>query len=213
MKKSKNQQAWVLALALSLVSCLIILSSVNWGVWTSWTQRSLIAFTVYNFYLWYLLRINFMKKDIEIRGNTISFLRIELPGNNTRWVLFIGREGNWLRYLINATGHFFAGCHRCPEIAPSVNKHLLSINFCACAKHEGYNLLTTQSHGREENKTWFVNIYCFNFSEKLSPLPISGNYIPPFFPLGTASLLSPLPKGEVKVLTRRLFMLVRHSPT
>ena len=45
-----------------------------------------------------------------------------------------------------------------------------------------------------EEKEVFVNIYCFDFPEKLSLHPISGNYIPPFF--------HPLPKGMVKVLAK-----------
>ena len=55
-----------------------------------------------------------------------------------------------------------------------------------------------------KEKEVFVNIYCFDFSEKLSLHPISGNYIPPFFHQWTVSLY-PLPKGMVKVLAKWTF--------
>lgn len=143
MKRSDNQQAWVFILVLSPVSYLIILSSVKWGIWTSWTWRSLTTLIISGFYLWFSFRINFLKRHIDIRGNTVSFLGVELSGSNTSPVFFISRKGYRLRDFMDATGYLSTSCHRCMEIAPLVSKNLLSINFCACAKYEGRNLEDT----------------------------------------------------------------------
>lgn len=133
---------------------------------------------------------------IDIRGNTLSFLRTELTGNNSRSVLVISREGYRLRNLMDTTGRFLGCYHWCLEMAPSVNKlYWAFLCVCAWSKYEGDNLQGTQSCWREGifKKKVFGNIYCFDFSEKLSPLPISGilPHVSFFWELSASSPLYP----------------------
>lgn len=149
----------------------------------------------------------------EIRGNPVSFLMTKQTGNDTGSAFFISRGGQRLRDLMVAMGCFSPSRHWWQEGAPSVKKRLLSTSFCARTKSEGYNLQGTQSCGREGNKKLLGNIYCFDFSEKLSLLPISGNHTPPFFLPGTASRLSPSPISKVEILTKWPFKLVQQNST
>lgn len=76
---------------------------------------------------------------------------------------------------MDTTGVFLHQLSLMPGHGSTCEQALLSICFCVWTKYEGYNLQGTQSCGREGNlKKMSGNIYCFDFSEKLSPLPISG---------------------------------------
>lgn len=211
----ESAETWVLILALSPVSRLIILLSVKWWVWTSWTWRSLTALTVYGFYLCHLFRINFLKMHIEIRGNILPFLRTELTGNNTGSVLVISREGYRLRDLMDTTGVFLHQLSLMPGHVSICEQALLSICFCVWTKYEGDNLQGTQSCGREGNKkknVWKHLLFWFlrkTFSSShFRGIILDGSF---FWELPASSPL--YPKSKVKILTKWLFTLVQHNST
>lgn len=150
---------------------------------------------------------------IEIRGNTLSFLRTELTGNNSRSVLVISREGYRLRNLMGTTGRFSACYHWCLEMAPSVNKLYWAFFLCVCVP--GVSTRETifkalNLAGEKEFKKKSVRKHLlFWFLRKAFSSSQFGNPTTCFFLLlGIVSLLSPLPKSKVKILTKWLFPLV-----
>lgn len=92
----------------------------------------------------------------------------------------------------------------------SFTEHLFSVPVLSTRET---TFKTLNLVGRKEIKKKIGNIDCFDFSEKLSPFPISGNHTTHFFPLGIASPLPPLLQSKAKILTKWVFMLVQHNST